>query len=180
VIYRDRTAAEIRDIVVRRHVNGAWLEPLGLGAENWFIEGCPVNGPAIAANGEDVAAAWFTAAGDEPRVRFARSSDGGTSFGSPVDIDAAGSYGQVDLVLRDDGVAALSWWRRAEAGGIDLALRTVSPDGALGSVELVAHNDVSQPIDVPQMIAVDDGLLLAWSTFADDGAVKTAYIEGLR
>jgi len=66
---------------VRRHVDGAWANPVATGAEGWEIEGCPVNGPAIAAAGDRVAVAWFTAAGDTPRVRFASSTDGAASFG---------------------------------------------------------------------------------------------------
>ena len=52
--------------------DGAWQDAVAAGADGWHIEGCPVNGPAIAAAGERVAVAWFTAAGDAPRVRFAR------------------------------------------------------------------------------------------------------------
>ena len=52
VAYRDRTPEEIRDVVVRRHVDGAWADAVAAGADGWHIEGCPVNGPAIAADGE--------------------------------------------------------------------------------------------------------------------------------
>jgi len=132
VAYRDRTPEEIRDVVVRRRVDGAWADPVATGAEGWEIEGCPVNGPAIAAAGDRVAVAWFTAAGDTPRVRFASSIDGAGSFGPAIDLDGAGSFGQVGLVLADDGAAKVSWWRAAQGGGTDLVLRTVAPDGLLG------------------------------------------------
>ena len=42
-------------------------------ADGWHMEGCPVNGPSIAADGDDVVLGWFTAANDEPRVQLARS-----------------------------------------------------------------------------------------------------------
>ena len=42
------------------------LPPRTLAADGWEINGCPVNGPAVAADGAKVAVAWFTAAGDRP------------------------------------------------------------------------------------------------------------------
>jgi hypothetical protein len=179
IVYRDRSEDEIRDVVARRYTDGHWSEPVQLGAEGWFIEGCPVNGPAVAAAGQTVAAAWFTAADGRGRVRFARSVDGGAHFGAALDIDALGAYGQADIVLGGDGTAVVSWWRRAAAGGIDLVLRTVSPDGRLGEIVIVGHNDEPQPIDVPQMIRAGDALLIAWTSFADDGRILTATVRGV-
>jgi hypothetical protein len=43
-------------------------------SDNWKIDACPVNGPAIAATGRRVAVAWFTAANDTARVKLAFSS----------------------------------------------------------------------------------------------------------
>src|SRR5690349_3548427 len=86
VAYRDRTPDEIRDIVVRRNLDGAWQDAVPAGVDGWQIEGCPVNGPAIAAAGERVAVAWFTAAGGSPRVRFASSIDGAASFAPAIDL----------------------------------------------------------------------------------------------
>lgn len=181
VIYRDRTEDEIRDVVVRRHDSGSWLEPRDLGAEHWLIEGCPVNGPAIASRDDEVAAAWFTAAGGRGRVRFARSTDGGSSFLDPVDLDSDDPFGQVDLVLRKDGTAVVSWWRDNEADGISLVARTVSPSGDLGALHTITQSDVAQPVDVPQMIAVGEDLLLfAWTTLEGEGSVRTALVAGIR
>ena len=77
--YRDRSEAEIRDIAVRRLVGGEWSEPVHVGEDNWEIRGCPVNGPALAARGEDVAIAWFTGAGGTAKVSVAFSADGHTA-----------------------------------------------------------------------------------------------------
>jgi hypothetical protein len=172
-VYRDRTPEEIRDIVVRRFADGAWSQPIAVAIDGWHIEGCPVNGPAIAAAGENVAVAWFTAAGIEPRVRFARSSDGARSFAAAVDVDSAGSFGQVGLLLDRDGAAVVTWWRRSAAGGLDLAARAVGTDGALGEVRVLAHSSEAQPVDVPQIIAVGEDALVAWATLDADGAVHT-------
>ena len=58
--YRDRSDAEIRDNYVARLVNGKWLAPKPVFADNWKIAACPVNGPALSANGRNVAMTWFT------------------------------------------------------------------------------------------------------------------------
>jgi hypothetical protein len=174
VAYRDRTPEEIRDVVVRRHVDGAWGAPIPAGVDRWHIEGCPVNGPAIAADGERVAVAWFTAAGGVPRVRFARSVDSAVSFGPALDLDGAGSFGQVGLVLAADGTAKVTWWRAAAGGGTDLVLRTVGLDDALGAPRILAHSGATQPVDVPQIVAVGEDLLVAWTSL--DGTDATVHV----
>jgi len=178
VAYRDRTPEEIRDVVVRRHVDGAWADPIPVGAEGWHIEGCPVNGPAIAAQGDRVAVAWFTAAGDVPRVRFARSEDGAATFGPALELDGAGSFGQAGLVLDADGAAKVTWWRAAPGGGTDLVLRTVAVDGTLGEPLVVAHSAAAQPVDVPQIAAVGGDVLIAWTSLDDDATVHVLLVQG--
>jgi hypothetical protein len=177
VAYRDRTPDEIRDIVVRRHVRGAWQEAVVAGVDAWRIEGCPVNGPAIAADGERVAVAWFTAAGGTPGVRFARSADGAASFAPPLDLDGTGSFGQVGLVLAADGTAMVTWWRAAASGGTELVLRTVSPGGALDAPRVLAQSSAVQPVDVPQLVAVGGDLLVAWTSLDDDPTVHVLLVD---
>ena len=174
VVYRDRTPEERRDVVVRRFADGRWTEPVELGPDGWIIEGCPVNGPALDARGDDVVAAWFTAASGAPRVRFARSRDGGATFAPAVDIDGAGALGQVGVALLDDGAAAVSWWRNDAHGGTELAVRRVERDGTLGPAFAAARVDTPRPSDVPQMLATEGGLLFAWT---DAGGVKAAFVE---
>ena len=84
VAYRNRTSDEIRDIYVSRLVGGKWTEPRAVHNDNWRIAACPVNGPALSANGRDVAIAWFTAVGDEGHVYAAFSSNAGETFGPPI------------------------------------------------------------------------------------------------
>jgi hypothetical protein len=179
VAYRDRTPEEIRDIVVRRHAGGAWQGAVTVADDGWHIEGCPVNGPAIAAADDLVAVAWFTAAGGAPRVRFARSADGAQSFGPAVDLDGAGAFGQVGLLLEADGTALASWWRGAADGGLELVARKVSSDDALGELRVLAHSAAAQPVDVPQIVAAQDGVLVAWTSLDGSGAVHTLLVQGL-
>ena len=131
VAYRGRTRDEIRDIRVVRSGEQGWSEPSVVHADGWVIPSCPVNGPAIAATGNLVAVAWFTAANDSPRVMLAFSKDGGERFGSPIQVAGSGeigrSLGRVDLALTPDGVALVSWLHERE-GTAALMLAALDPD----------------------------------------------------
>ncbi len=178
VVYRDRSATEVRDIAVRLRGQGGWSDPVILGPDGWQISGCPVNGPALDAQGDDVVVAWFTAAEGRGRVRFARSSDGGRSFAAAVDVDADGAFGQARVVLADDGTAFVSWWRRAAAGGAELAVRAITPGGALGDPQVVGSTAASRPDTVPQMVRSGHRLVFVWTEDNDAGqVVKAAAME---
>ena len=172
LIYRDRTTDEVRDIVVRRMIDGEWQALQALPADNWKIEACPINGPAIAADGDDVVAAWFSAVDDEPRVHFARSMDSGASFGPAIEIDASGSYGYVDVELLGNGDAIVSWLRSTEEG-LALATRRVSPAGELAAIETAVDVDISRPLDFPQMVAAGEQLVFVWTDYTSGSDVKT-------
>ena len=175
IVYRDRTQHEQRDIVVRRVESTGFTAALRLGDDGWIIDGCPVNGPAIAASGSDVGAAWFTAADNAPRVRFARSSDGGVTFSTAVDVASSGAFGQVDVVLLEDARAIVSWWQRGAEGGMNLVSRPVDAMNGLGQLRVIAQSDEPLPVDVPQMQRFADTLVFAWSTLDGEAAgVHTA------
>ncbi len=106
LVYRDRSADEIRDVYLTRYDGKAWTSPVAVHADGWKMPGCPVNGPAVAARADEVVVAWYTAADDMPRVRLARSRDSGAHFGEPVDLDQGDTAGRVDLLAHPDG----SWW----------------------------------------------------------------------
>ena len=108
--YRNRSDDEIRDNFVARFVNGKWLAPQPVFNDNWKIAACPVNGPALAANGRNVAMTWFTVKQEQGQAYLAFSQDAGATFGAPIRVDDGGSLGRVDVEL-------LAGWRRA--GDVD-------------------------------------------------------------
>jgi hypothetical protein len=176
LVYRDRSSEEIRDIAVRRRTADGWSEPVILGPDGWEIEGCPVNGPAIAAEGAGAAVAWFTAAGDRPRVRAAFSADGGLTFGSAIDVDATTAIGHVQVAMLSADAAAVAWWRRAGKGA-ELALADVSSAGEVGAVRVLAKSGESRPESVPQLLRSGDRLVLAWTEPGEVGRVRAATLR---
>ncbi len=149
VVYRDRLEGELRDISVVRLVDGAWTTPQSVARDGWKIDGCPVNGPAIAAMDRAVAVAWFTAAGDTPRVKLAFSADDGSPSG------------RVDVVLLDDGSAVVSWLERV-AGAAELRARRITPGGELAPAMTVAPSGTARSSGFPRMVRSGNDLLFSW------------------
>jgi hypothetical protein len=176
VVYRDRSADEIRDIALVRRIDGRWTEPRIVHDDGWRIDGCPVNGPAIAARDALVAVAWFTAARDTSKVRLAFSRDDGATFGEAIRIDGGDPEGRVDVALLDDGSALVSWIERSGGGAGQLRLRRVAPDGVVDDAVTVAPMAASRAAGFPRIAQTSDGMVLAW-TDAEAGTVRTARVE---
>jgi hypothetical protein len=164
-VYRDRTPDEIRDIYVTRFVDGKWQAGQSLSNDNWEIPGCPVNGPSITADGDQVAAAWFTGAGGEPRVKLRQSSDGGATFGDVIEVVAGKVLGRVGVVSLGNGHVAVSWLRSGENDLNEVAVQRFSGDGEPGDVHVVARGAGS--FSVPQIGLSGDDLVFVW-TKTDD------------
>jgi len=162
--YRDHEPGEIRDIAIVRVVNGAWTSPTLVHRDGWTINGCPTNGPALAADGARVAVAWFTAAGDVPRVKVAFSADNGATFDPPVQVDGAGSVGRPAVVMVRDGSAVVAWLASTGAGTGDgeLRLRRVSRQGTVGPVVVAGAASPGRLSGMPQVVQVGESLLVAW------------------
>lgn len=173
VAYRDRGPDEVRDVAVVRFTDGAWSAPTTVHADGWRIAGCPVNGPAVAARGRDVAVAWFTAP-DEPRVRLAFSRDAGRSFAAPIEVATGATAGRVDVVLLDDGRAVVSWLADGPDGAALLA-RPFRPDGPAGAAVTIARTELARGSGFPQLaLAGDRRLLFAWTDATEPPRVRVA------
>jgi len=162
VAYRDRAADEIRDIVVVRREGGRWSEPKAVHADAWKLSGCPVNGPALAARGNHLALAWYTAADDKPTVSLTLSDDGGASFGGSRRIDEGKPLGHVAVAWLDDQTAVVSWLETTAAGVVDLKLRRVGARD-LGPPMTVAAGADTHVSGFPRLAVVGRQVLLAWT-----------------
>ena len=69
-------------------------------------------------------------------------------------------------------------WRAAQGGGTDLVLRAVAPDVSVGTTRVLAHSTAVQPVDVPQVVKVGDGVLVAWTSTDDDATVHVLLAQG--
>jgi hypothetical protein len=176
VAYRDRSETEVRDIAVLRFEDGIWHGPTYVHTDNWQINACPVNGPALAAVGDRVALAWFTAQGDTPRAMVAFSNDGGKTFGQPVRVDDAQTLGRVDAVMLDDGRAVVSWLEFMP-GASEFRARIVSPDGTREPAFRVTASTADRQAGYPRMVRAGKELIFAWTATRPTPHVKTAAVR---
>ncbi|MCW5550223.1 MAG: exo-alpha-sialidase, partial [Opitutaceae bacterium] len=179
VAYRARREGEVRDIYTARFREGRWENPRLLNNDDWRIHGCPVNGPRLDSVGGTVAAAWFTAADDEPRVLASLSPDAGARFILPQRVDLGNPFGRVDTVLLRDGSRLVIW---IEAGGgqeAGIYLRRISPADEIGPPVLLAATSQARASGFPRLALVKDydatpaQLLLAYTEDREPSAVHT-------
>ena len=160
--YRDHEAGEIRDISLVLFRNGKWSAPRNLNRDGWKINGCPVNGPALAASGRRVAAAWYTEAESKPRVQLAMSTDGGASFGAPLRLDDGAPLGRVAVLLLPDGGAVASWIEK-KTSGAEIRIRRVNPDGRLGATNAVSAVEPGRKTGFPKIALSGSKILATWT-----------------
>lgn len=161
VVWRDRSEEEVRDNVIsRRSADGSWSTPVKLQDDGWKIPGCPVNGPQIAADGNRIAAASFTAAGDHPRVNVVFSDDGGVTLSQPVIVSDAAPLGRVDVLAHGDR-ALVTWIEQAgESASVQAAL--VGRDGVAQRVEL-GTTSAARSSGFPRMAMHGGDAWVAWT-----------------
>ncbi len=173
--YRDRSEDEIRDIAVVRGAGEAWSEPTHVSQDEWEIPGCPVNGPQLSADGQALAAAWYTGAGGQPQAYVAFSQDGGATFADRIRIDEGVPLGRLDIELLDDGSAIVVWLEASDEAGRVLA-RRVTATGEMGTPIVVSNTSGERASGFPRLVRVADELVLAWTLPGETGGVRTRSI----
>jgi len=162
VAYRDRTESEIRDIAVTRFDGRAWSAPAIVHADGWQINGCPVNGPAIAARDRHAAVAWYTQASGSAATHVAFSSDGGRTFGAPITLGDSSTLGRLAMAMPDTtGVLVAS----IERLGDDTALvvRHVGRDGRVQPPIRVASVSPARATGFPRLAVDGSRVIVAWT-----------------
>jgi hypothetical protein len=176
VAYRDRSDKELRDISIVRLLKGRWTEPRTLHADGWEIHGCPVNGPAVSADGRKVALAWFTGAKDVPRVKVIFSSDAGQTFGQSIQVDEGHPAGRVDVEVLGDGSALVTWLENTINGG-EIKVRRVRPDGSRDEAKTLSDSSVARVSGFPRSARVGNEVIFAWTQPDKPSRVRTAVLS---
>ncbi|GAB3101509.1 sialidase family protein [Lysobacter terrae] len=168
LVFRDRTPEEIRDIYVARLQAGTWSEPHAVHADRWTMPACPVNGPSVAANGNETLVGWYTAAGNVPTLKLARSHDAGDSFAAPVTLDSGEAVqGRVDVALGEDSAWAL-WLREDEAGqSLQLARYATDLSHELQRIEVAKLQGRGRGTGFPQLVVIGGQVQVVWTDVID-------------
>jgi hypothetical protein len=158
-------------------VDGQWTAAAPLHTDNWLIDACPVNGPAISADGTTVAAVWFTGARDTAKVQLVFSSDAGATFGAPVRIDGGAPAGRVDVELLAGGDAVVTWIERTGKDASEVRARIVRADGFAEPPLTVSRLSVGRASGFPRMTRKGDNLVLAWTVPGPTSSVQLAELR---
>ncbi len=118
LVYRDRGADETRDFAYVYCTDPAldrWSSPRTVHEDGWRVDGCPVNGAALATDGEQLAVAWYTEGGDsQPKVLCAWWDEEGEAFGAPTRVDAGRPLGRISAAMLPSGELAISWLEKGD------------------------------------------------------------------
>jgi hypothetical protein len=202
--FRDRSEDEVRDVAVARFENGSWSASQVVAPDRWKIDGCPVNGPALAVEGERVALAWFTLE-PAPRVRLAFSRDGARTWQAPFDVHEGRPLGRVDVAFLPAGDAVVSFLEQPRAkeagasgaatggeagkgegaqggappqGAVRLVLRRVDAAGRRSPLVDAAPTSGARSSGFPRLERAGAALLLAWRDTAEPARIRTALVRG--
>ncbi len=176
VVYRDRSDEEIRDNYITRLIDGQWSEPMAVYHDGWQIAGCPVNGPAVTAQGEHVAVVWFSAKDDVPEVKLAVSNDSGATFSAPIMVAEETTNGRVGAAHLASGNIAVSWVdTRDDSAQLMLAMH--GADGKLLDRVQVAETQASRRSGFPVITSSGDDVYITWTDIAGDAQVKVARVR---
>ncbi len=175
-VYRDRSDKEIRDISIVRYANGRWSQPQALTNDGWEIDGCPINGPAVSANGRNVAVAWFTAPDDKSQVYVLMSADSGKTFGKKIRIDDGNPIGRVDVVSRSSGAAVVSWVERTSQGA-QVRMREIAANGTAAAPMNVSGTAGLGSGVFPRMVRSGDDIVVAWTDASKPAQIRTVVVR---
>lgn len=160
--YRAHTKDDIRDIAVTRLESGRWTSPKIVYPDQWQVDACPVNAASVAAKGENVAIAWYTAGDEKPRVELAFSGDSGATFSKAVVVSTGSAYGYASVAIDDAGGAYVSWLERGGDGAKILARHVLNSGVAGPAVEVAAGTRKS--LGYPRIVRTGNDTWIAWNT----------------
>ncbi|PHX84812.1 MAG: hypothetical protein CK538_10135, partial [Opitutia bacterium] len=134
-----------------------------------------------------MAAAWFTAAEDRPRLRISSSPDAGSRFLLPLNVDFGKPLGEPAVAMLHDGALVTLWVEgessRAKGPPAGLWLRRATPDYSLDPPVLVIAESAGRLRGQPRLAVVRDFTggksdVIAVATYATIGTGGTG--GGLR
>lgn len=173
VAYRDRGIDEVRNIQLT-FVNFAKLSR-PINEDGWIISVCPVNGPAMNANGDRIAIAWYTAPNNEPKVNVAFSKDGGLSFSSPIQVDNGFAIGRTDNLWLDDEKVLVSWLELGKKKG-ELVIKSINAEDGTILFQTSFSINSGWGSGYPKITKTKDFVFITWTKPGENGGIQSEWI----
>ena len=164
IVYRDRSKDEIRDIYYSRYIDSNWTDPQPIHDDGWEINGCPVNGPNIDSNEENVVVSWFSASNGRPKVNLKFSRDNGRTFGDKILVDNIENspIGRVDVEFISSDEVIISWLSTVEGKG-KLLMRKIGVNGSIGEIKVIDEVSTERSTGFPQIEKFNDNIYISWT-----------------
>lgn len=133
VAWRKVFEGSVRDVVVARSDDAgrSWSEPRKVHDDQWVFEGCPHAGPALAiADDGTLHVAWYTGKEGASGLFYAKSEDGGRSFGAvhPLAEGRIVAPSISSLQVDGNGDAIIAWEDRTRGQPL-VRVGRIGPDG---------------------------------------------------
>ena len=167
VVYRDRSDKEVRDIYVIRNIDNVWETPVPVHNDEWVIYGCPVNGPKVVSNSNNLAVSWFTVSDGKPTVNISFSEFYGSSFGNPIKINDYDAIGRVDVAFLNEEEVLVSYME-GDDDGTYLRIKKVSIEGKVSESITISKIDSGRNTGVPQLEILDNEIFIVWTVFENE------------
>ena len=178
VAWRHIYPPNLRDMAVARSTDGGrtFAPPVRVSEDGWALDGCPDDGPSIAADARGVVhIAWPTLApggGAGKGIFYSYSTDGGRTFAPRVRLDdAAGAAAHPQLAIGGERVVVV--WDQG-GGQRRIHARTLSSDPkAAGWTPILGQPSVlsaERPAVYPAVAATPTSTVVAWTEEAPTGS----------
>ena len=176
ISYRDFDTVDgeiVRDVVAIASTDGgdSFGEVVAVADDHWFIAGCPFSGPSSIVIGDELIVAWMDGRQSvhpdqqTSSIWVDRSSDGGATFGTDVEVTRDGLNRWPVMGVDDNGIVHMVWETAGADGGLSYA--TSSDDGRTFQVRdlLVSRSpgDGGAPTS-PSIAIQEDLLIVTWAT----------------
>ena len=177
--YRNHTSDEIRDIYTVREDGGKWQAGKSLHNDGWHINGCPVNGAALAQRENEIAVAWYTGIEEKASLQVAFSNDGGAMFPIVRKIDApsgeAQPIGRPAIAFLGRGDALVTWLMREHGVSRLVAAQVYSHDSELHRIEIA--QGTTDGLGYPRMQLIGRDAMVSWGGAGETKQVNTALLR---
>jgi hypothetical protein len=177
--YRNHTSDEIRDIYTVREEAGKWQTGKSLHNDGWHINGCPVNGAALAQRENEIALAWYTGIEDKASLQVAFSNDGGATFPIVRTIDSAGGesqpIGRPAIAFLGQRYVLVTWLRRENGVSRLVAAQVRSQDSELHQIEIA--QGTTESLGYPRMQLIGREVMVSWGGAGETKQVNTALLR---
>lgn len=174
----------VRDIAFTMSADGGrtFAAPVRVSDDNWVLDGCPENGPALAVDGgRRVHVVWPTlvpgssADGEPTLALFYATSPDGRRFTARQSIPTEGVPRHPQIALDSRGGTIVAWDEQA-TGVRRVALARGRSDGGVARFVRAAIGD-GLPAAYPVVTSVEGATIVSW--VSGSGAATTIHVERL-